>query len=131
MTFIPLYQHRPRFAPRSIVQCALLVTLGCTQWSAVPNGTVPRPDVEELRLHLRNGSNVTLKGAFFSPDSIEGLAPDGTRYGSRIAVALADVYRIDEPHLDFVRTTGLLIAIAAVGFATVVTVIVTALAHGP
>ena len=118
MKWIALQQGRPRFVTRSIVQSALLAALGCTQWSAVPNGTAPRPDAEVLRLHLRNGSSVTLKGAFFSPDSIEGVAPDTTLHGSRIAVARADVDRIDEPYLDVVRTTGLLIGIAAAGFAT-------------
>ena len=121
MKCIPIGQLLPRFARRSVVLGTLLAAFGCMQWSAAPNGTVPHPDVAVIRLYLRDGSSVTLKGAMFSPDSIEGVAPDSTRFGIRVAVARADVDRIDVPHVDFVRTGELLIALAAAGVAAAIT----------
>ena len=106
--------------PRAVAQRALLVALlfmaGCMHWSGLtPDATVKRPAI--LRLHLHDGSVITVREAVVSEDSIVGAPWGGGVAGSRVAVARAHVDRIEIGEKDALRTTGLVlgIVVAAVG----------------
>lgn len=92
---------------------ACFAMLGCMRWSAAPvNVGLSAPAT--LRLHLRGGGTVIVRNAVVQPDSIIGAPWGGASAGARIAVARAQVERIDVGETDEEKTTWLAIGLVIV-----------------
>jgi len=64
-----------------------------------------------LRLRLRDGSTLIVREAVVGSDSIVGLPWGDAPAGSRVAVARAQVERIEVGKTDKLRTAGVIVGI--------------------
>ena len=71
-----------------------------------------------MRLHLRDGNDVIVREAVVSADSIVGVPWGSVPKGARIAVARAQVERLDVGETNQVRTVFLLLGILGVTLGT-------------
>src|SRR5262245_26199844 len=114
-------KHRPERDPllRSIVRTAFLgaflLMLGCTSWEPVPVNTVPSPSAT-LRVHLRDGTSVIVRDAVVRTDSIVGIR-SGSMPPLPVAVALAQVQRVEVAETDRRRNATVLINVGILALA--------------
>ncbi|HEY9229270.1 MAG TPA: hypothetical protein VIP11_21665 [Gemmatimonadaceae bacterium] len=102
-----------RRAAERILFGAFFLTVGCMRWNGVPLDSGLRgPTI--LRLHLRDGSTVTVREAVVRGDSIIGVRAGNAAARSRIAVALAQVERAGVGETDNRRTAGLVFGLLVV-----------------
>ena len=96
-----------RSSSRSAVSAVLLAALftsGCFGWGTqptpAPSSTQRLPD--PVRITRVDTSTLLLRDAAVSGDSIVGYAGDR----QRVAVALADVRKVEGQEVDFLKTAG-------------------------
>ncbi len=88
----------------------------CATWQRrdlpVAGVATPAPPTGRLRVTRTDQSTLVLTHALVTHDSVVG---DAGAPPARVAVALRDVYRLDERHVSPVRTGGLVLGGAVVG----------------
>ena len=115
---------------RQVVFGVVIPLLGCTYWSGTPVDLAPRGPAN-LRLHLRDGQTVIVRNAVVRADSIVGLQAGNTPPGLQIAVARAEVDRVEIARIDGPRTAALVVGLVILGFVAVACLTLLAYANEP
>jgi hypothetical protein len=87
----------------SVVLLAALFTSGCFGWGTQPTPTLSSTQrlPDPVRVTRLDTSTLILRDAAVSGDSIVGHSGD-----QRVAVALADVQKVEGQEVDFLKTAG-------------------------
>jgi ferric-dicitrate binding protein FerR (iron transport regulator) len=127
-------------ARRSPALALILLLPGCSTWKSLRHPvaeavTAPEP-TERVRIQLRDGARLELEIREVTADSLHGWAtgasanpkldPPGAPHGRPLAVALADIAKIESWQKDAVLTALLVLGIAgavaaAAGIAAIAT----------
>lgn len=121
-----------RVRPAALLALLLATLPGCHAWQPRP---LDAPALRQgtgrpLRVVRRDGSSLVLAGATIAGDSVAGWIPpaDGEP-SARVAIALADVARVEEEVVSARRTAAVAVG-SAVGLAAQLLVVIVLLGIG-
>ena len=116
--------HRSAFARGAVLPLTFLAFLsGCSTWSTVdtsPRAFFSEEQPDEVRVTLP-GAHYQIESPAIEADSIVGIRGGRRSDGSRIAIPLAEVERLEERTTDGpALAAGILLGVLTVGFVAVV-----------
>lgn len=125
--------HTPRLA-RTIAIATFAVGAACTTWRPMP---VPAPGAtsaevaENARVILKDGTSMELHNVVVRGDSLVGM--NASKPNERVAVAIANVDRLDVKKVSAGKTAGLFgglalgaLILATIAISTLIILVVTA-----
>jgi hypothetical protein len=114
--------------PQLWISFTALALAGCASWHRTgPTAQLPPAHPKTVRAHLKSGSTLVIENAYVIGDSLVGNVPgklpfdpvrhrDRIKAGPRVAVALADIERIDVKKVNPWRTTAFIVVLGGIVF---------------